>query len=821
MRLIVGIRPAPGQHSPAPPPKDEAAGAREDLELEQILKGGYDAYMAGKDTDRKMMEQLFARFPERAWLWLRDMSASDTYAENRYRDLAEHWPADKFASDVPRMLRGDAKERAFGLALGRQWLRSDPEAAIPYLFSRHQNLGNTWRDALPFHIFIYQKKWDRERILAFMDKIEDPVWRDLVRRETVLYFILNDPGPEGLKSLLALEKPEDIDRVIGRFVRYRIRGDGHVQFLDSVIALGPEHSGIRERMLELMPAALVDADDGDKSLIPKIVEAIRDPVARVRALEGSPAYRIPATIGERILLILAGCPAGKSRDEQINSAIERIPVADRVAILEKTDNPMLRARILARLPNAGQFEEREFRICIAALESLPPEWKDEDLADKWMMDQATRDPSKWGQALNRHLARKKDTGLLYSTMDRWVKSNPQAALQAIYESGPQSATSGWIVPALLAIHQNDNQAVLRHLRSRPEATRRALTEHFSQWARTSPSAACAASLLVMPDDLRLKIFHSSFQTWVAKQPDDAMRWSKGLPTGRERLGAIHNLATYLDGKGLAPPEWLKSEVPERFEKREPPPRRTPEEFAEEGRKFRAAEESRLARQRTAASIRALALLDENEVIVKVKDLPDGPQKVDSLFGLLEHAAASGNANLREQVAKQLAATDGVPSTEIATTVMNHLPLEDLDAAIGFEREIADPKARETCSSILLHRWSEPKHRDRLTRWIREYHMVDRRLALADTYIRGMLRPRQDASGRTPPASASPELDALLRESITAWARLELAHALLDHRAPHPLSLGHSGLDADVIRETRAAIERQQSEKRYQSAPSQP
>jgi hypothetical protein len=34
-------------------------------------------------------------------------------------------------------------------------------------------------------------------------------------------------------------------------------------------------------------------------------------------------------------------------------------------------------------------------------------------------------------------------------------------------------------------------------------------------------------------------------------------------------------------------------------------------------------------------------------------------------------------------------------------------------------------------------------------------------------------------------------------------------------------LGHSGLDADVIRETRAAIERQQSEKRYQSAPSQP
>ncbi len=816
--MWVGLINKPRTETPTPPVKDEATIARETEELERILRAGYAAYDSSKsDQDGRRIAQMYAQFPERSWIWLQDMSLNDSYANNRYRDLANVWPADKLAEATPRMLDGGAKQRTFGIQLAYMWMQHDPETALPFLFSKYPRLAGEWLKIMPFYAMDHTRKWDNARILALLDKISDPDVRDRAKRKLTLYRISRTPTTS-LPILLALEHSEDVRSVLSSYVRGGVRSENPRRFIESVLAIAPEHHVIRDQVLAYLPAEILECHDPEIDAIPKVIAAIQDPATKIRAIESIPDYRTPQMLKQRYLDILQTLPAGSLRDIRMAGTIRDSPVAERLALLSSTDDPMLLSAVLTSIPTEG-LDETQFAACLAALEKLPPAWKNQQLDDRWLIAAASHDTEKWGEILRKHLLTRGADSLIHMTLNAWIKRDPSATLRAILSTGPMPEAGGWVLPVLLKIHADDHAAIFRRLRAEPILPERVLPELFAAWSRTDPAAAAANCLLVEPSPLRLQILGKCAITWLSTAPEAVLAWAESLPPSPERSGTVLLLAMHLRQTKAALPDWIKAELPpdspyrkEPGEKEDPRPQPNNESNRTSPEKQKAADD----RQRTAATVRALALLDEETTVAQIRALPAGAHKADSLLGLLIHATASNRAALREEVLRDLKDSPFIKPGEVAITVIKNLPLEKLDEALAFWRGLTDADVRAACGSEIVLRWTGEKYAPRVIEWLRSLPDNPQRTALMNTYLRTYLGHAPDsAAGKFPELA---EMENFLRDILTAAARAELAQAVLEKRAPAPRTLENAMLGAEANAAMQGLLEKQEAERRKTLTP---
>jgi hypothetical protein len=805
------LKPEPTETTPPKPaeaaaPKDDEKTklALEEAAIEQMFRDGYAAYDE-KHTDEAYytLQRMIARHPERTWEWLSDMKSTDSYADMRYRDLAQHWPREKLAADTERMLNGSSsREVKFGLHLGAAWLRHDPAAAIPRLFSHYTNHRRTWAGSMPHQTMVTEKKWTQEQIIALIDKIEDPQSRTLAHREVKRDFIMRLPHAEAVAAIAALESKEDIDHIVPTFIFYEARGQSGRAFTDLVLAIDPKRTYVRDQMLHLMPKAICERETADATAIPEIVNAISDPELRLQAIIPIADHRMPPILAAPLLETLCQLPASKARDRTIQECIRKLSAPDHLALITKSQNPALRATLARSLRTEGWSDE-DFTRCHEIVRSLPPAWTTDEVATKWRSAAIARAPKdQWAEAIRDLYGSQGTSSYFNQKMSEWLKADPQALMAAIEASGTLPHTAVWRMQALLKTHQDDHLATFRHLRAHPEEYQTALPAFFDSWRAANGRQAAANSLLVTQDQARLTIIDTMIRFWTQSEREAATNWVKSLPPGEERTVALRELIVRLSYGPGGYPAWILPELPPnhpaRPKSKSPkphPPVAKPVQPRPSNEAQRA--QAREARTRTIATIRALAMVDEAEVVTSVRNLPVGPHRTDSLLGLLEHASATGNHELRKNVVSQLRESKEPTLTEITRIILQSIPLESLDEALAYASSLTDSPSSDAAADIILTRWDAPPYQVRIRTWIAGIPDPAHRATLTEKYLRGLLQRAQSDP------SLIPDVEPVLQRIISASARKELIDAHLEGRRPDPQTLEQAALPepmkGDVLR----------------------
>jgi hypothetical protein len=829
----------------APPQEDEKTKlALEEAAMEQMFRDGYAAYDEKKTNDAYYtLQRMIARHPERTWEWLADMKSTDSYADMRYRELAQHWPREKLAADTERMLNGTrSREVKFGLHLGTAWLRHDPEAAIPRLFSHQAKHRRAWAGSMPHHTMVTEKKWTQEQIIALIDKIEDPESRTLAHREVKRDFIMRLPHAEAVAAIAALENKEDIDHIVPTFIFYEARGQSGRAFTDLVLAIDPKRTYARDQMLHLMPKAISERETADVTAIPDIVNAISDPLLRLQAIIPVADYRTPPILAAPLLETLFQLPASKARDRAIQECIRKLSAPDHLALITKSKKPSLRATLAKSLPTEGWSEE-DFARCLEIIHQLPPAWTTDELATKWRSAAIARTPKdQWAKAIRDLYESQGASSYFHQKMSEWLKADPQALMNAIEASGTLPHTAVWRMQALLKTKQDDHATTFRHMRAHPQEYLTALPAFFDSWRAANGRQAAAHSLLVTQDQVRLSIMDVMIRFWTQTEREAASNWVKSLPPGEERTVALRELIVRLSYGSGGYPEWILPELPAnhpaRPKSKSPKPKTTvtkPEKQQEsiEAQREQARQNNaaREARTRTIATIRSLAMIDQAEVVASIQKLPDSPHKTDSLLGLLEHASATGNHELRKDMISQLRKSKQPSLTEASRIILLSIPLENIDEAIAYEQSLTytpspdspeeviltryfskrhqhrirtwirdmrtDEAARDAAAEIILTRWNAPPYQARIRTWIAGIPDPDHRATLTEKFLRSLIQRAQSDP------SLMPDVEPVLQRIIGASARKDLIHAHLEGRQPDPQTREQAALPepmkGDVLR----------------------
>ncbi len=784
----------------ATPKDDKAKLAREEAAIEKLFQDGYAAYDEKNTNDAyHTLQLMMVRYPERTWEWLADMKSTDSYADLYYRDIAQHWPREKLADDTDRLLKGTrSREIKFGLHLGSEWLRHDPESAVPHLFSHHAQHRREWARGMPHHTMVITKKWKQEQILALIDKIQDAESRTLARREVHRDFIMRLPHAEGVAAIIALESKEDIDHIAPYFTTSAAKSQKGRSFTDLVLAIDPKHTYVRDQMLHRMPEAIRERETADLTAIPDIVHAISDPVLRLKSIVPIADYRMPSILAAPLLETLFSLPASKDRDKAIRECIGKLSGPDHLALMIKSQNPALRATLAKNLTTEGWSNE-DFARCQETVQNLPQAWASDELLTKWQSAAIARAPKeKWAESIRTLYQIQGASSYFHQKMNEWLKSDPTALMKAIEASGTLPNTAVWRMNALLKINQDDHAATFRHMRAHPAEYQSALPEFFSSWRGKNGRAATTRSLLVTQDHLRLAIIETMIRFWTQTEREASADWVKSLPPGEERNVAIRELITRLSYGAGGYPEWLLPELPENHPARpksksakptspEPKAPEKKESIEKQQEKARQLAATREARARTIATVRALAVVDEAEVIANIRKLPKGPHQTDSLLGLLEYASTAGNNKLRQSVISQLQATKEITPVEMSAIMLKSIPLEKLDEALAYECHLTNKEARAAAVEIIFTRWSAEEYQPRIRKWIGEIQDPVHRAALTERNLRNLIQ-RAQAN-----PSLMPDVEPALQRIIIASAREELIHAHLEGRQPDPQTLESAAL----------------------------
>ena len=563
----------------------------DDATLEAILAAGAEAYdeKSSDDRDGKKLAAMFARFPERSWEWLRPLGPAHGYADNRCRDLAACWPIAKLATDAPQFLGGDRMERILGLWLAGCWMKADPEAAVPSLFSTQPARAAELRNRLPFHEMVWVKKWSREKVTACLDQITDPAARASAQAAATLYYLAALPPAKRLLELLALSPGPDLDQAALAFARASVRSDDFGQALiDQIVAMEAAHAALRDLILAQLPYEIVDAGRGSDSrvdLIPAILTAIPDPARRLAALRN--CRNLPSSIASRLVGIVAEIPPGGWRDETLSSLVADIPTPDAVALAGATRSPLVQSRLLVHL-SSQRLTADQCRACQKLHAALPAPWCDPQMAERWRTKVVMTDPAAtlpdllalplWNPSWDAQLHE-----LLCQRMDR----DPRAAL-AIFATAFQPQHALLAARAFRSANP-DFPTAFRYFRAHPLAPAAVLTHLFVAWAEESPAAACAATLLIESPTVRAEAQQACLQQWQRVDPQAAAKWLQGLPAATP-----------------------------------PPP----------------APQSDRTTQQLETAVRTLAALDLAATTASVRQMPDGPAKSAALRALAEPAAAA-------------------------------------------------------------------------------------------------------------------------------------------------------------------------------------
>lgn len=803
-RLERQLRPEPSETTSPPkaptPADDKAKLAREEAAIEKLIRDGYAAYDEKKSNDAyHTLQLMMARHPERAWTWLTDMKSGHSYASLYYRDIAQSWPREKLADDTGRLLKGTrSREIEFGQYLGAEWLRHDPESAVPHLFSQHPKHRREWASAMPHHTMVHIKKWNQQQILALMDKIENPESRALARREVHRDFIMRLPRDEGVAAIIALDRKEDIDHIVPYFTSSAAKTQKGRSFTDLILAIDPKHTYVRDQILHRMTEPIRERETADLTAIPDIVRAISDPALRLKAIVPIADYRLPSILAAPLLETLFQLPAGKDRDKAIDGCIDKLSGPDHLALMMKSQNPALRTTLGKNLPTEGWSDE-DFARCYEMVRNLPPAWATEEILAKWQSAAAARAPKeKWAETIRDLYGREGASSYFNQKMGEWLKADPKALMDAIEASDTLPNTSVWRMQALLKIHQDDHASTFRQMRARPAEYQPALPTFFSAWREKNGRAATAHSLLVTQEPLRLSIIETMIRFWTQSEPEASAAWVKSLPPGEERKVAIRELIARLSYGTGSYPDWLLPELPTQHPARAKPksaqttiPNTKPapkeesaEKQQEKAKKLAAARE---ARARTIATIRALAIVDEAEVVANIRKLSKGPHKIDSLLGLLEYATAAGNKKLRQSVISELQATQEIPPAEISEIILKSTPVENLDEALTYEGSLTHKDTRDAAWEIIFTRWSAEKYQPRIQKWIGEIQDPTRRAALTERNLRNLIQRAQADP------SLMPDVEPALLQIIITSAREELIYAHLEGRQPDPQTLEAAAL----------------------------
>lgn len=791
---------------PAPPAPDKAALAREEAALEKFITEGYYVYsQSEKVSDADMTDLMYRRYPERALIWLEAMPEDDSYAWNRYRDLAEKWPREKRKETVDRVLKGKRyRDLMFGILLGNYWIKDEPAEAVPYLFSMHPRHGQEWRNYFSSNFSYLYKTKGEATLSGWIDEIKDSYWRDIMQRDLKLESIRALSAKEALAALMALEHPEDIQHFKG-FEETTTQSEmNHL-----IMALGPEHVVLRDHWLSRIHVSTFLSQNDPSISFTDVITALKDPELRQRFLSSifsSVSRDVKALDAAPLLEILAQLPPGFKRDESMKNCIDKLTSIDRLALIEKTQSPALRAQLAIGMPSSG-WDDANFARCLAIIESLPPPWLTQEKNKQWENEAIGRlknkplEPADLAQAL-RQLFESKGSFQIDEKISAWRKKDPQAFLAALDASGTFPQSVHLRTETLLLLHGGDHRAAYAHLRSNPVAKHHSWLALFSSWAESDILSAAAASLSVNPRELRHRIIERLINRWCSTDLDEATKWIQALPISEERTIALQTITTHYRGKNENVPAWLEAVLP-------PEPILQPPgnyDFIELTEKQR--EEQRQAaehaakvkekRKTTMAVVRTLAALDEAEAIISIKKLPKGEHKINSQLGLLAHAAATGNDALRQEMLREITTAQSVTATEIAEQTINNFPQESIARAIDYLQTITDPQVHKIALDLFFERWSAPQHQESIVQWIRNMPDLERRMETARHYLHTIFTQRDQVQ------SPMPDFEPVLRDAVQNAARAEIIHALLDRRKPYSGAIDKASLDE----ETKNSVQRQ-------------
>ena len=785
------VRPVP---RPAPPPE---AAPEDDAALEQLLADGYAAYASGKsDPQGKRIERLFARFPERSLEWLHQMEPNDSYASNRYRDLAAAWPKNQLPVDTVRMLdHNRLRDREFGVCLTWHWMKADPETAVPLLLSRYPALAPRLCRALPFYELTYPKKQTPEQVRALLEKITDPTARDLSLREFSLYQIGSMEPAEALAALVALPHEEDRQRAAESFARSSVRHHPTRRIFQLIADLNAGQAAFRDRLLALLPAEILDTRDADRNAIPDILSAIRDPEWVIKSCEMAAYQHIPVVLNERLIEILAKLPPSTLRDRRINELVSTLPAADGVALLGKSPDPFVCRSLLLRI-SWRQLSADQLASCLAALESLPAAWRDEATDGRWIAARALRDPVGGWQDFARYYEAHPGFNDSWSLWEERMKADPRSLAEDLAKTRPGSPLHQFLPKALIAAHDGDFTAAYAKFRRIPDSATFATTRFFELWTASDPAAAAAHSLLIGPDPLRLAVLGDAVKAWAKKDAMAAGSWLKRLPDSPERttaatqwLAQVRNDSNDLTDeiKKLLPPPPVRPVKSEEFESM------LDDDDIAMGREDQQKRQGRAAFQRHRTTFRALADLNFDAAAKSVRELPDGELKTAAWLGLLECATAAGKDELAVEPTAKLLAAGAEWKLEIDQLVVSHAPLQNLAKVIACANAITDPAERKRAAVTIVKRWSAPGHRAEIIRWLRSDPDPARREELARFYLREVL----ERAAADP--AAAPDFEQPIRQAIMAEARAQVLADMLDKRPPDPELIKRAALDEATVR----------------------
>lgn len=791
------VRPAP---DPAPAPAPQPEPAADDATLEQLLADGYQAYNEKRsDPQGKLIERLFIRFPERSLEWLHQMDPHDSYASNRYRDLAAAWPKHQLPAGAVRMLDSKRpRDREFGFFLACHWMKAEPETAVPLLLSRYPALAPKLCRALPFYELTYPKKQSPEEVRSLLDRIAEPASRDLALREFSLYQLDRMAPAEALPALVALPHEEDRLRAAATFVRGSVRNHPTRRMFQLIAGLGVGHEAFRDHLLSLMPAEILDTNDADRNAIPEILSAIRDPELVMKACEMAAYHHIPVVLNERLIGVLTKIPPGGLRDRRLNELLGSLPPGDAVRLLEKSQDPFVSRSLLLRIP-WRQVSAVQLGICLAALEALPAAWRDEATDGRWIVAQALRDPTAHWQDFVRYYEAHPGFSDSWSLWDERMKSDPQSLAEDLAKTRPGSLLRQFLPKALLAAHDGDFTAAFGKFRLIPDSAIFATTEFFSLWFAKDPAAAASHSLLIGPDQLRLASLGSAVKAWAQNDAMAAGSWLKRLPDSPERTTAANRWLAQV-GDDLADltneikkllPQPPAPAFPNLAEEPMDPSESEGEGLSDDQIRQR---EARAIFLRNRATFRALAELDFATTAQSIRKMPDGELRTAAWFGLLEHATATGKDDLAADLTAKLLAASPNWKADLDRVVLTNTPLPQLAKALACANAMTTPDERHRAAATILKRWSAPEHRAAITRWLQSKPDSVRRADLARLYLREILyRAAAD------PTAAAPDFERPIRQAIIADARAQLLDGLLDHRPPDPELIKPAALDDDTAR----------------------
>lgn len=768
IRSIIASKASGGNPANAPAPIDAAP---DDATLEKLLAAGPGAYLSNADGDGRavLVKAMFRRFPERSFAWLSRMQESSR--DYLTRELAAAWPAAKIPADTVRFLEGPGLlEKSFGVELGHLWLRNDPVAAIPVLFSSDAGLAGKFRGGEIFYDLQERRKLDRVKIEALLDSIKEPKGRELARRDFAIFSIPRMPPAEALKSILALPDKGDRRKAAEGFVSNGVEAFESVLF-EMIKGIGPEHTETRDMLLEILAGKMRNYS-AKAGRLPEMIAAIHDEGVRLRVMRQSSGYQ---TDREGLVESLASMTPGGERDELIANYVNYMPPRDALAFAKKTQSMVVRARLLARLARLanGELSDGEIAECRKLLESLPAAHRDKQIEFFSITDFAQKDAGELlAEIASRGMGNSDSANSAGRIFAAWIKKDPRAALDAILATGPSRYFTQYLDGCIMAVANNDLAAAFSIALSLPVHTSDVTSEIISRWASADPQAACSACLRIDRKQMRVPALRSCLMRWASKNSQAATAWVMGMPSGPDRFHATIALASQIQQSQRRLGEELFLEAILGH-----PDCSVNEQYNSSGGLKEAADKRLKELEESRAAVRSKAGSDLDAASAFVRDAPDGLAKDFARLGLLDYALSKKKDALIQSLTSEMLTPDKPHLVQaVVKTMIESFEQEHPEKAAEFAAGIAQSDARFAATAAIVSRWATTSYRPMVEKLIREYPDPSRRHALA-----GRLFIELPMAERLEPDVLKIYLEIVLKRADLIAARADIARGLLDKR----------------------------------------